>query len=103
MVKAAPIAAGSTHPSQSATAVTVTVIERDTPSPTPEVIAGASVTGMVVFLLFCFYCYERWKKRRNARRTRDKDTAFETAARIGVERYKLAAAKNVAAQDGRTT
>lgn len=104
MAEAAPTTVSSTHHSQSATAITVAVIKRDdTPSATPEVIASASVIGVVVFLLLCFCCYERWKNRRNALRARGKDTAFEMAARIGVERRKLAAAKNVTPQEGRTT
>lgn len=95
----APIAVDQTHSSQSATAVTAT--KRDTPAATPEVIATASVVGGILCLMFCFYCYGQWKQRRNERKRQGKDNAFEMAVRIGVERRKLAAAKNGAVEDGR--
>lgn len=92
VAEATPIAVDLTHPLQSATTVTAT--KRDTPSPTPEVIATASVVGAIFCVLFSIYCYNRWKTWRNARRGQGKNNAFEMAARIGVERSKLAAAKN---------
>ncbi|KAH6636007.1 hypothetical protein F5144DRAFT_644513 [Chaetomium tenue] len=97
VAEAAPIAVDHTHSSQSATTVTAT--KRDTPAATPEVIGTASAVAGILGLMFIFYCYQQWKQRRDARERQGKDNAFEMAVRIGVERRKLAAAKNGTVED----